>query len=93
LNHPLYNLDMSTLSRDTHPEMEKLQIDLWRQATPTRKMEMLAQLYRSARVLALAGLQRRHPKADEAELKRRLADLMLGAELAGKVYGPYPHAE
>ncbi len=84
---------MTALSQDTHPKMEKLQIDLWRQASPARKMDMLAQLYRSARLLALAGLKRRYPGADQDELRRRLADLMLGAELASKVYGPDPHAE
>jgi hypothetical protein len=37
--------------------MEALQIRLWRQASPTRKMEMLAQLNATARTLALAGLR------------------------------------
>ena len=43
---------MTVLYSDTHPKMEALQIQLWRQATPTRKMEMLAQLNASARTLA-----------------------------------------
>jgi hypothetical protein len=73
--------------------MEALQIQLWRQATPTRKMNMLAQLNASARMLALAGLRARFPSADEAELRRRLAGLLLGDELARKVYGEIPHAE
>jgi hypothetical protein len=40
--------------------------------------------------LALAGLRRRHPEANEHELHRLLADLVLGAELATEVYGPGP---
>ena len=67
--------------------MEALQIQLWRQASPTRKMHMLAQLNASARILALAGLPSRYPNASEIELRRRLADLLLGEELARKVYG------
>ena len=67
--------------------MEALQIQLWREATPTRKMQMVAQLNASARMLALAGLRSRFPKASETELRRRLADLLLGEELARKVYG------
>ena len=67
--------------------MEALQIQLWRQASPTRKMQMLAQLNASARVLALAGLRSQYPQSSEAELRRRLADLLLGKELARKVYG------
>jgi hypothetical protein len=66
--------------------MEALQIQWWRQASPTRKMHMLAQ-NASARLVALAGLRSRHPLATETELRRRLADLVLGEELARKVYG------
>ena len=78
---------MSRLSADTHPKMEALQIELWRQASPTRKMEMMAQLNASVRLLAAAGLRARYPNAGEAELRRRLADLLLGEDLARKVYG------
>ena len=78
---------MSSLYSDTHPKMEALQIQLWRQANPTRKMEMVAQLNASVRMLALSGLRSRFPKATEAELRRRLAGLLLGEELTLKVYG------
>jgi hypothetical protein len=78
---------MSVLSSDTHPKMEALQIQLWRQSSPTHKMHMLAQLNSSAHTLALMGLRSRYPQANEAELRRRLAGLLLGEELACKVYG------
>jgi hypothetical protein len=42
------------------------------------------------RMLALAGLRERHPGASPLELRRRLADLLLGATLAKEVYGPLP---
>lgn len=84
---------MSTLFTDTHPKMEALQIQLWRQASPTRKMQMVAQLNASARMLALAGLRSQYPQASEAELRRRLASLILGDELALKVYGEISHAK
>ena len=83
---------MVALYSDTHPQMEALQIQLWRQASPTQKMNMLAQLNASARLLALTGLRDRYPQAAEAELRRKLADSLLGAELARKVFGE-PHAE
>ena len=82
---------MSVLYSDTHPKMEALQIQLWRQATPTRKMEMLEQLNASAHTLALSGLRSRYPQASEAELRRRLAGLLLGEELARRVYGEINH--
>ena len=73
--------------------MEALQIQLWRQANPTRKMDMVAQLNATVKTLALAGLRSRFPKAREVELRRRLADLLLGEELARKVYGELGNAE
>ena len=78
---------MSGYYTDTHPDVEALQIKLLRETPPWRKMEMLASLNASARELALAGLRRRYPHAGQDELRRRLADLLLGEELARKVYG------
>ena len=79
---------MSTLFSDTRPEAEQVQINLLRQAPPWRKLEMLGQLNQAARTLALSGLLRRHPLASPQELRRRLADLLLGPALAYRVYGP-----
>ena len=84
---------MTALYTDTHPKMEALQIELWRQASPTKKMNMLAQLNASARTLALTGLRAQYPQATEAELRRKLAHLLLGEELAQKVYGEDANAE
>jgi hypothetical protein len=84
---------MSVLSSDTHPKMEALQIQLWREASATRKMQALAQLNASAHLLAMTGLRSRFPNANEAELRRRLAGLLLGDELARKVYGEMSHAK
>lgn len=84
---------MTALYSDTHPKMEALQIQLWRQASPTRKMHMLAQLNASARLLAMTGLRSRYPQASEAELRRKLAGLLLGEELARKVCGEISHAK
>jgi hypothetical protein len=50
-------------------------------------MQMLEQLNQAARLLALAGLRSQYPQAGEAELHRRLAGLLLGEEIACKVYG------
>lgn len=78
---------MSTLSRDTHPDAERVQIELLRRAPAWRKLEMLGQLNETARTLALSGLRQRYPQATPEELRRRLADLLLGSELAERVYG------
>lgn len=54
---------------------------------PWRRLQLMAALTASARVLALAGLRRRFPGAGEQELRRRLAGLLYGEELASRVYG------
>lgn len=79
---------MTRLFADTRPEAETVLIDLLRQTSPWRKLAMVAQLNASVRVLAISGLRQRYPQADEAEIRRRLADLLLGPELARTVYGP-----
>lgn len=84
---------MESLYSDTHPEMEALQIQLWRQASPTHKMNMVAQLNRSARTLALTGLRAQFPRANESELHFKLAVLLLGEKTALTVYGDTHHAK
>ena len=41
---------------------------------------------------SLAGLRQRNPEANDEELKRLLADIVLGPELAARVYGTSPDA-
>ena len=65
-------------------------INLLRQAPPWRKLHMVGQLNQTVRTLALSGLRQRHPQAAPQELRRRLADLLLGPDLAVRVYGPLP---
>jgi len=48
---------------------------------------MLSGLNEPAHMLALIGLRSRYPLAGEAELQRWLAGLLLGEDLARKVYG------
>ena len=72
-----------------------MQIELLRQAPAWRKLEMVGQLNQTVRTLALSGLRQRHPEATPQELRRRLADLLRGPNLAAQVYGPLrpPHQE
>jgi len=41
----------------------------------------------TVRLLALSGLRSRYPYDSPEKLRRRLADMLLGQELANKVYG------
>jgi hypothetical protein len=83
-----YNQIMVDILSDTRPEVTAIQLNLLRQASPARKLVMLGQMNQTVKVLALAGLRSRYPGESSVQLRRRLADLILGPELACKVYGP-----
>jgi hypothetical protein len=81
------------MALDTHPDAERVQINLMRATPVWRKMDLLAQLNQAAKLFAISGLRRRHPGATDQEIRRRLADLILGEELAARVYGTLVLAE
>jgi hypothetical protein len=81
---------MNTLSSDTHPKAEQIQLELMRQAPVWRKVALMAQMNETVRTLALSGIKQRYPDASPEVLRRLLADLILGETLAGRVYGPSP---
>jgi hypothetical protein len=81
---------MRSPADDTHPEAERVLIALLRETPPWRKFELMMILNQRVRALAMNGLRQRHPETGEAELRRRLAGLLYGEELAEKAYGPLP---
>lgn len=81
---------MSTLSADTSPEMERLWIEGLRRMPAWRKLDLVGDMNDTVRTLAMAGLRERYPHDTPAQRRRRLADLVLGSELAARVYGAWP---
>jgi len=81
---------MTTLSPDTSPQIERIQIERLRHMPVWRKLALVGEMNRAVRDLALAGLRQRHPDDSPAQRRRRLAALLLGEELAARVYGPGP---
>lgn len=77
---------MTALFPDTHPKMEALQIELLRRMPSWKKIAMVDSLGETVKALALGGIRQRHPEATPEQLRRMLAEMMLGAELARKVY-------
>lgn len=75
---------------DTSPEAEAVLFKLWRETPAWRKLEMMESLNQGARQLALVGLRQRFPDASPEELRRRLASILLGDDLASRVYGSIP---
>jgi len=87
---PGYNGSVTTLFPDTHPEAEAVLIRLLREAPPWRKLEMVGQMNEAVKSLMRCGLSESHPNDPPQMIQRRMADLLLGEELALKVFGPLP---
>ena len=75
---------------DTRPAAENVQIEILRSMSRPERFRLLNDLIVTGRILSLSGLKARFPKAGPEELRRRLATLLLGPELATTVYGPEP---
>lgn len=76
---------MQPQSEDTHPEIERIQIDLFRQAPITKKIALVNAWSQSIRNAARLNIQKEHPNASEEEVKLMLVERMYGKELADKV--------
>ena len=74
------------LSLDTAPEVERLQIERWRQMSAAEKAAIVSGLTQAVFELALAGVRLRHPDASPREQFLRLALITLGPDLAQRAY-------
>ncbi len=84
---------MTQIFPDTPPETERVLFAMLREMPPWRKLEMVAELNQMVRDLAILGLRERHPNSTPEEIQRRLADIVLGPELAERAYGPLVGSE
>lgn len=75
---------------DTHPKIEQMLIERLRQMSPAQKLKAMVQLNQMARDLAVSDIRSQHPAASEDQVRRYLAERILGHELAEQVYGPIP---
>ena len=72
---------------DTDTETRRLHLEMMRSAPPWRKVELMDDLNQTLKLLILGELRRLFPAAPEEELRRRLADRLLGDDLAERAYG------
>jgi hypothetical protein len=78
---------------DTRADVAQLQIQQLRLMPTWRKLALVAELNQTVRDLAMAGLRRRYPDDSPILHQRRLADLLLGTELAAQAYGTLPKVD
>ncbi len=79
---------MSAFYSDTHPKIEEMQIQIIRRMPSWKKFSIVNDLNDAVRSMAVIGIKQRHPDATPEQMRRKLAELILGAELAEKVYVP-----
>ncbi len=84
---------MKPLSADTPPEIEKLLIEGYRRMSAAQKLRLMQDLIRTAQLLALSDVKRRHPQAERRELELRLASRWIEPELMKTVFGWNPEVE
>ncbi len=74
------------LALDTAVEVERQQIEQWREMSSADKAALISGLTNATFVLARAGLRHRYPDASARELFLRLAVVTLGRDLAERAF-------
>jgi hypothetical protein len=88
MQHPIHQTHNTP--NDTTPEADGVLLQLLSQTPVWRKLQLMEGLNQMTHAVALGNLRQRYPGASAEDLQRLLADRLLGAELAARVYGPPP---
>jgi hypothetical protein len=81
-----FHVTRKPLALDTPADVERLQVERWRDMSMPDKADLISGLTQAAHDLALAGVRQRYPDATPREHFLRLAVLLLGPDLARKAY-------
>ena len=76
---------MRTQSEDTSPEMERVQIELIRKASPAKIFGLVRSMSQTLIQASRINIRKLHPEASEEELALIFVELYYGKELANLV--------
>ena len=76
---------MKTLSMDTHPEVEQMQIQLLSQAGPARRFALARSLSQSTIEMSRRAIEKRHPHLPPRDISLRYVALCYGEDLARRL--------
>jgi hypothetical protein len=76
---------MRTQSEDTSPEIERVQIELIRKASPAKIFNLVRSMSQTIMQASRENIQRLHPGASKEELTLTFIELYYGKELANFV--------
>ncbi len=76
---------MNSLSRDTHPEAEAVQIRIWRSWTPQERLQAGCQLTEFLRRRVRQAIREQHPNLSDDEVRIHFLRRAYGDDLAARV--------
>ncbi len=76
---------MRTQSEDTNPEMERIQIDLLRKASPAKLFGLVRSMSQAMIQASRRNIRKLHPDASEEELTLIFVELYYGKKVANLV--------
>ncbi len=70
---------------DTSPEAYAVQLEILRQMTPEKRIQMTIAWSQQLRNMAMDAIRRCHPEFDDAEVRLKFIEITYGVELANNV--------
>ena len=77
---------MKTQSPDTHPQAERVQIQLLREAGTARRLALACSLTQTTLELSREGIRQQYPALSERERRLKFVALCYGEDLARRVH-------
>ncbi len=77
---------MKTQSPDTHPQAERVQIQLLREAGTPRRLALTFSLTQTVIALSREGIRKRYPELSERERQVKFVALCYGEDLARRLH-------
>lgn len=83
-------MNVEVVPADTAPEAARVQWEIFRQMSPSRRLELALRMSDSLRDVVASGVRCRHPGFNEEQVRLAVIRLSLGDQLFRQVY---PDAE
>jgi hypothetical protein len=77
---------LEVIPADTTPEAARVQREIFRRMSPSRRLELACQMSDFVRGIVAAGVRSRHPDYDDNQVKLAVIRLTIGDELFHKAY-------
>lgn len=75
---------------DTSAEAREVQLAIFRQMPPARRVALALEMSEEALALTTAGIRARHPDRSDAQVAQTRRELLLGSDLARRIPAPRP---